>query len=132
MVFTPLLPGLTGSKMSASDIKSKIDLLDSKKEVEKKINSAYCKEGEVKDNGVLAFVEHFILPFKGKLKIERPEKFGGNKVYSEYKDLEKDFVKKDLHPMDLKQSVAKGLNDILEHVRKIFEKKEKLLKEAYP
>jgi tyrosyl-tRNA synthetase len=131
-VFTPLLPGLTGSKMSASDPKSKIDLLDSKKDVEKKVNSAYCKEGEVKDNGVLAFCEYFIFPFKGKLKVERSEKFGGNVGYKGYKELERDFVKKKLHPMDLKQSVAKEINGVLEPIRKRFEKEKKLMREAYP
>ena len=131
-VFTPLLPGLTGKKMSASDQSSKIDLLDSKKEVEDKIKKAYCKEGEKKDNGVLAFCEYFIFPYKGKMKVERPEKFGGNIEYLKYEDLEKDFIKKKLHPMDLKQSVAKEINDVLEPIRKVFEKKKNLIKEAYP
>ena len=131
-VFTPLLPGLTGSKMSASDEKSKIDLLDSKKDVEKKVNSAYCKEGELKDNGVIAFVEHFIFPSKGSLKIERPEKYGGDHEYTKFSSLKKDFVSKKLHPMDLKQAVAKELNSLLEPVRKKFEKRKDLLKEAYP
>tara|TARA_Y100000310_G_scaffold344495_1_gene457561 strand:+ start:4167 stop:5180 length:1014 start_codon:yes stop_codon:yes gene_type:complete len=131
-IFTPLLPGLTGTKMSASDEKSKIDLLDSKKDLAKKVNGAYCKEGELKDNGVIAFVQHFIFPFKGKLKIERPEKFGGDKTYTKFISLRNDFVDKKLHPMDLKQAVAKELNEFLEPVRKKFEKKEDLLREAYP
>ncbi|MAG52736.1 MAG: tyrosine--tRNA ligase [Nanoarchaeota archaeon] len=131
-VFTPLLPGLTGNKMSASDDKSKIDLLDTKKNIEKKINSAYCKEGEIKDNGIISFVENFIFPFKGSLKIERPSKFGGNKNYSKFSSLKKDFMAKKLHPMDLKQAVANELNELLEPVRKKFEKRKDLLKEAYP
>ena len=131
-VMTPLLPGLTGGKMSSSEIKSKIDLLDSEKEVERKINGAYCKEGEIKDNGVLAFVEYFLFPYKGKLKIERAKKFGGDLIYENYKELERDFVKKKLHPADLKNCVSRELSTLLEPVRKKFEKKEKLLKEAYP
>ncbi|MBU2639847.1 MAG: tyrosine--tRNA ligase [Nanoarchaeota archaeon] len=131
-VFTPMLPGLTGGKMSSSDTKSKIDLLDSEKEIEKKVNSAYCKEGEIKDNGVLAFVEHFIFPFKGKLEIKRPEKFGGDKNYHDFNVLKKDFIMKKLHPMDLKKAVANELNELLEPVRKKFSKREDLLKKAYP
>ena len=130
-VMTSLLPGLTGGKMSASDVKNKIDLLDSEKEIERKINSAYCKEGEINDNGVLAFCEYFLFPYKGKLKIERDKKFGGNVNYESYKELETDFVKKKLHPMDLKKSASRELNQTLEPVRKKFEKKEKLLREAY-
>ncbi|MBI2105563.1 tyrosine--tRNA ligase [Candidatus Woesearchaeota archaeon] len=131
-VMTPLLPGLTGGKMSASDEKSKIDLLDSKNEVEEKIKKAYCKEGEKKDNGILAFCEYFLFPYKNKLKIERAEKFGGNAIYEDYKELEKDFISKKLHPMDLKQAVSNELNNILDPIRKKFEKKKRLLEEAYP
>ena len=43
-----------------------------------------------------------------------------------------DFIKKKLHPQDLKQSVAKEINLILETIRKVFEKKKNLIKEAYP
>lgn len=131
-VFTPMLPGLTGGKMSSSDEKSKIDLLDDKKTLEKKINSAYCKEGEVKENGVLAFVEHFIFPFKGNLEIKRAEKFGGNKRYDKFEILKKDFASKKLHPLDLKSAVSRELNELLEPVREKFEKRKDLLKEAYP
>ncbi len=131
-VMTSLLPGLTGGKMSASDLKSKIDLLDSEKEIERKVNNAYCKEGEVKDNGILAFVEYFLFPYKGRLKIERAEKFGGDINYSSFNELKKDFVAKKLHPADLKRAVSREINNVLEPVRKKFEKKEKLLKEAYP
>lgn len=131
-VFTPLLPGLTGSKMSASEEKSKIDLLDSSKDIEKKVNSAFCKEGEVKDNGVLVFVEHFIFPYFGKLQIERNKKFGGNKNYHEFSDLKKDFVMKGLHPMDLKRAVSRELVGFLEIVRKKFGNRDDLLKKAYP
>ena len=131
-VMTPLLPGLTGGKMSASDEKSKIDLLDPENIVEEKIKKAYCKEGEKKDNGILAFCEYFLFPYKNKLKIERPEKFGGNVTYEDYKDLERDFISRKLHPMDLKQAVSAELNEVLDPIRKKFEKKKKLLKEAYP
>lgn len=131
-IMSPLLPGLTGSKMSASDEKSKIDLLDSKKDVEMKINSAYCKEGELKDNGVVAFVEYFLFPFKGKFKVERSKKFGGDVEYDNFNELKKDFINKSLHPMDLKQAVARELNEVLEPIRKKFEKRKDLLKEAYP
>jgi tyrosyl-tRNA synthetase len=66
------------------------------------------------------------------LKVERSEKFGGNVGYKGYKELERDFVKKKLHPMDLKQSVAKEINGVLEPIRKRFEKEKKLMREAYP
>ena len=55
-VMTPLIPGLIGKKMSASDAKSKIDLLDDEKVVKQKLNNAEMVEGNP-DNGVMAFLK---------------------------------------------------------------------------
>jgi tyrosyl-tRNA synthetase len=133
-----MIPGLSGGKMSSSDANSKIDLLDSEKEIKQKLNKAYCPEGIVEENGVLAITKYGIFPIlerkNEKFVIERPEKFGGNLEINNYEELEKIFVEKKLHPMDLKNSVAKEFVKILEPVRKHFETDEmqKLLKEAYP
>ncbi len=135
-VFNPMLPGLTGEKMSASVKKSKIDLLDSEEEVEMKINSAYCPKGIVEKNGVLAFVEHVIFPIKDNVNetflIERSQKFGGNLEYKNYSELVKDYRKGVLHPLDLKKAVAREINVLLKVVRKEFENKKELVKKAYP
>ena len=66
--------------------------------------------------------------------IERPADHGGNATYSNYEDLEKDFAAEKVHPGDLKASVEKYLNRLLDPVRKIFESPElqKLSKAAYP
>ncbi|MBD3354621.1 tyrosine--tRNA ligase [Candidatus Woesearchaeota archaeon] len=136
-VMTPLIPGLTASgKMSASEESSKIDLLDSEKDIKQKINSAYCPEGETQENGVLAFVKHVIFMIKEDKKekfiINRPEKWGGDLSYKNYKDLEKDYKEKKLHPMDLKQALAKEINELVNSVRKTMKNKESLIKKAYP
>merc|ERR1739838_848350 len=44
-LMNPMVPGLTGVKMSASEEDSKIDLLDDSKTVKKKIANAFCEEG---------------------------------------------------------------------------------------
>ncbi|KAN0060125.1 hypothetical protein ACQY0O_008099 [Thecaphora frezii] len=67
-----MVPGLKGSKMSSSDAGSKIDFLDSPKEVTKKINDAVCAEGVVEDNGVLAFVRAVLFPI-ARLRVESAE-----------------------------------------------------------
>lgn len=132
-VMTPLIPGLTASgKMSASEKSSKIDLLDSEKDIKKKINSAYCPEGEIKENGVLAFVKHVIFMIKEDFIINRPEKWGGDLSYKNYKELEKDYKEKKLHPMDLKQALAKEINELVKPIRKAVKGKESLIKKAYP
>ena len=134
-VMTPLIPGLIGKKMSASDPKSKIDLLDDPKAVEDKINDAYCPEGVVEDNGVLAFAKYVIMVLKKdareKFIVERPQKFGGNLEFSDYEELEKIFVEKKLHPLDLKKAVAKEINKLLKPFQKNKEELRKLAREAY-
>jgi len=67
------VPGLTGGKMSASEEESKIDLLDSKAQVKKKLGKAFCEEGNIGNNGVLAFAKHVLFPLsdnKGTLSNE--------------------------------------------------------------
>lgn len=136
-IMTPLIPALTaGGKMSSSDKKSKIDLLDDPKEVKSKLNSAFCPEGVVEENGIMIFCKYVLMTIKQdnneKLVINRPEKYGGNLEFSTYQELEEAFVSKQLHPMDLKMAVADEMNKLLEPVRKAMEGKEKLIKEAYP
>jgi len=134
-LMTPMIPGLTGKKMSASEESSKIDLLDDKEDVEKKINSAFCPQGEVEDNGVLAFLKYVIIPIKndkGKsFLIERPEKFGGNIDYKDYSNLENDYKNNKIHPLDLKKALAREVNILLDPIRKGFKDKN-LVKKAYP
>jgi len=135
-VMTPMLPGLQGQKMSSSEKKSKIDLLDSPEDVKKKMNSAVCPAGDVKDNGAMAFMKYVIMVIKEDKKeefiVERPEKFGGNISYKDYKTLEKDFIDKKLHPEDLKKAMAKEINKMLDPIRKRMEDKKDIIKKGYP
>jgi len=135
-IFAPLLTGLTGGKMSASEKGSKIDLLDDEKTIKDKMKNAYCPAGEIKNNGVLEHLKYLIFPVlksnDKKFVVDRPEKWGGNLVYSEYCEAEKDYLSGDLHPLDLKMAIAKELYDILEPIRKRFEDKKELIKRAYP
>ncbi len=135
-IMTPMLPGIDGGKMSASEAGSKIDLLDDEMTVAAKINKAYCPEGDLTDNGILVFMKYVLMALKeGKgeaFLVERPEKFGGNAEYKNYADLEKDFVGKKLHPEDLKKALAGELVKILAPVREAMAGKKDLIKEAYP
>jgi tyrosyl-tRNA synthetase len=119
----PMVPGLQGSKMSASDPDSKIDILDDPKTVEKKIKKAFCEEGNVESNGILSFLQYAIFPIishsdiLSEFVIQRPEKYGGNSSYSDFEKLKDDFANKLVHPGDLKASTAKLLNSILDPIR---------------
>ena len=134
-VMTPLIPGLIGKKMSASDPKSKIDLLDDEKSVQEKVRGAYCEEGKLEDNGVMAFLKLVIMTLKQdkkeKFVIERPAKFGGNISFSSYEELEQAFLNKKIHPLDLKNGLAKEINALLEPFRKNKVKLDKIAMEAY-
>jgi tyrosyl-tRNA synthetase len=133
-IFTPLLPGLTGGKMSASIPESKIDLLDEEAILKKKVGKAFCPAKQVEGNGVLAFFQAVIFPVlerKNKtLIIKRPEKFGGNLEFKTYNELENAY-KKGLHPMDLKGAFSEFLIETLNPIRKDFSKQKVLLKKAY-
>jgi len=135
-VMTPLVPGLIGKKMSASDERSKIDLLDDEATVQKKVEGAYCEEGTVEDNGVLAFLKYVVMVLKqdhgGQLVVERPAKFGGPVSFASYDALEEAYAAKKIHPMDLKSVVAKEVNALLTPFRKRHAGLLRLAKEGYP
>ncbi|XP_063715886.1 tyrosine--tRNA ligase, cytoplasmic-like [Symsagittifera roscoffensis] len=144
-LMNPMVPGLTGGKMSSSDPNSKLDILDSASAVKKKIAKSFCEEGETENNGVLQFAKHVIYPLIGKsgspfeaetgFTIKRPEQFGGDKVYPTFEQLSSDFAQKLLHPGDLKTNVERYLNVLLDPIRKQFEESvelKKLVAKAYP
>ncbi|MDP2629035.1 MAG: tyrosine--tRNA ligase [Nanoarchaeota archaeon] len=130
-IMNPMIRGLVGKQMSSSIESTKIDLLNTEDEVKRKINNAECVSGNP-DNGIMALLKYliFIIKDNKELIIERPEKYGGNLVYKNYKELEKDFVSKKLHPLDLKNAVAKEINSLLREFRKDKKLKE-LHQEAY-
>jgi len=130
-----LLPGLSApafdpkvfqTKMSKSDPKSGILIHDSDDEIRTKIGKGWCEEGNIKDNPMLEISKHVIFHEFDEMKVERPEKFGGNIEYSEYSQLESDFGAKKLHPTDLKQTVANHLIKIIGPIRDKLELKEEL------
>jgi tyrosyl-tRNA synthetase len=135
-VFAPLLSGLTGGKMSASDEGSKIALTDDDDAVAEKIQGAYCPAGEVEDNGVLEYLRYLVFPVLAErdepLVVERPEEYGGDLTYAEYDDLEADFVSGELHPADLKPAAADAISAVIDPVRDRLLAEPELLAEAYP
>lgn len=113
-------------KMSKSKPDSAIFMTDTTEDIKRKINKAYCLEGDIKENPVLEYCKYIIFESFDRLhistfNIERPEKFGGNLSFQTYEDLESTFEKKLLHPMDLKGAVVKYLDQLLQPVRKHFE-----------
>jgi tyrosyl-tRNA synthetase len=114
------------SKMSKSLPDTAIFVHDSPELITEKLQKAYCPEKEIKLNPVIDIVKNIILRDQEKeYVIERPKKFGGEIVFTNFKELQDSYRKGDLHPMDLKKSVAKTLVEMLEPARKYFEKNPK-------
>jgi len=123
---------LSELKMSKSKPDSCVFIHDSPEEIKRKINKAFCMEKETEFNPILDWIKYLIFrDANSKLEIKRPEKFGGNIEYNSYEDLENDFRKGKIHPLDLKNAVANCLIEILKPAREHFEKPEtkKMLRE---
>jgi len=135
-VFAPLLSGLSGGKMSASDAGSKVNLTDDAEAVEEKIGGAYCPAGEVEDNGVLEYLHHLVFPVlevrDEPFVVTRPEEYGGDLTYESYDGVEDDFVSGELHPADLKPAAAAAISGVIDPVRERLLDEPELLAEAYP
>lgn len=136
-LMNPMVPGLTGGKMSASEEDSKIDLLDNPANVKKKLKKAFCEPGNITDNGILSFTKFVVFPLmknNESFKISRPAEYGGDLEFSNFEDLENAFAKQEIHPGDLKASVEAAINRLLDPIQAIFKdpKLQELAKKAYP
>jgi len=118
-IHTPILIGLDGTKMSSSK-DNFISVDDTGEEIHRKFKKAYCKIGDLENNPILAILRYHIFPRYETVVIERPEKFGGNLIYTSYYEMETDFVAEKVHPMDLKNAAAKYINQILVSVRNVL------------
>ncbi len=129
-VMTPLVASLKGaeSKMSASLPDTHIKVYDSETQIREKVSRAYCLAGDA-NNAVLHIAKFIVFTLNGKMKIERPEKFGGDVVFESYAEIEEAFIGKKLHPADLKKAVAEELVEIFAPARKFFDSHKDILEE---
>ena len=97
-LMNPMVPGLAGGKMSASDPDSKLDLLDSPDILKKKIKKAFAVPKEVEGNGMISFVQYVLLPVsalkhgQGRFVVERREGEGEPLVYESIEALKADYM----------------------------------------
>jgi len=109
-------------KMSKSKPDSCIFIHDSPEDIMRKIKNAFCPAGEAEFNPVLDWIKSIVFMNKeARLNVDRPEKYGGNKGYSSYAEVETDFMEGKLHPQDMKNAVAEKIVEILEPARTHFE-----------
>jgi tyrosyl-tRNA synthetase len=121
-------------KMSKSMPDSAIFMTDPEDVIARKINGAYCPEGDATNNPVLEYCRYIIFELlkegKKPFNIDRPQKYGGPVSFETYAELEKTFREKRLHPMDLKKATGYYMNALLEPVRGRLEKNVKAKKLA--
>ncbi|MCI4439065.1 tyrosine--tRNA ligase [archaeon] len=113
---------VVASKMSKSQPWTAIFIHDSEKQIREKLLKAWCPEKQAEMNPVLELAKYIIFHEKKEFLVERPDKYGGDIVFSSYEALEKEYIEGKLHPMDLKLSVAREISSIIDPIRRYFER----------
>ncbi|KAI5467655.1 tyrosyl-tRNA synthetase, class Ib [Mariannaea sp. PMI_226] len=139
-LLNPMVPGLQGGKMSASDQDSKIDLLDAPEVVTKKIRKALCVPKEIEENGMLAFVEFVLLPASGlrgnrEFIVTRERDGLEPLVYSNIQQMHDDYKNDVLTPQLLKPAVAQAINSLLAPIQEAYQASpewQEIALKAYP
>ncbi|MDD3933705.1 tyrosine--tRNA ligase [Methanoculleus sp. UBA303] len=110
-IHTPIISGLDGKKMSSS-AGNVISVADSGEDIRQKMKKAFCPP-EVENNPVLQILQYHVFPRTGAVTIRRPAKFGGDREFAVYEDLERAYAAGEIHALDLKSAAADHLIDIL-------------------
>lgn len=125
-----------GGKMSASDRKTKIDLLDSEEEIKKKCNKAFAVDGQIEENGMMDLFRYIIFQMPQILKIgvtvKRPDTYGGNIHFNTYEEMARSYADKAVASVDLKGALGDYISEILRPLReKIHSEYPELVRNAY-
>jgi len=115
--------GIIEVKMSKSRPESAIFIHDTPEEIRKKIKKAYCPPREIELNPIIDLARYIVWPYlerNGKAFEMTNLKTGGTKVYDKLENLEREYEKGEIHPLDLKNAIAEYLIEILEPARKYF------------
>ena len=109
-------------KMSKSKPETAIFMTDSKEDIARKFKKAYCPEGKEEDNPVLEYARYIVFEKFDEIIIRRNEKFGGDLKIKNYEGLRDLYIKKQIHPLDLKNTIAEYIDILIDPVRKHFSK----------
>ncbi|KAK0727950.1 putative tyrosyl-tRNA synthetase, cytoplasmic [Lasiosphaeria miniovina] len=141
-LMNPMVPGLAGGKMSSSDIKSKIDLRDDAETIRKKVAKAHCNPRATEGNGILAFIQHALLPHSellsadGKASIEVALKDQTEATtFHSFPKVVAVYESDSLAPQLAKKIVQDGLAKLTESIRRGFDADQEwqeIARPAYP
>jgi tyrosyl-tRNA synthetase len=140
-VHTPLIGSLKGgermdpveAKMSKSDPNAAVTLSDPPAEVARKLQKAFCPK-QAEGNPVLEIFRYLLFEGRGgrPLTVEREARFGGDRTYAAYGELEAEYLSGALHAGDLKAACARELSSLTEPIRVRLEARPELMAWAAP
>jgi len=102
-----IMQGIDGKRKMSKSFGNTINLDETQESLETKIRKAYCAAGEVDVNPILGWYKALLFPV-----LDRPLSFG-TKEFSDYPQLEKAWIGKEITPQELKRSVVRDLADLL-------------------
>ncbi|MEM1885729.1 MAG: tyrosine--tRNA ligase, partial [Candidatus Jordarchaeales archaeon] len=114
---------MISSKMSKSVPESAIFIHDSREEIWRKIRNAFCPPKVVEGNPVMDLMEKIIFEKFKEVTVERKGKEA--LTFTSYSELKEAYVKGEIHPLDLKEAVARYLDEIISPIRRHFEEDKK-------
>jgi len=120
-VHMPLLHGLDGAAKMSSSKGNFIAIDDEPATIEEKVKKAFCPPKIAKDNPIIEYAEHIVLPVVGRFRISREVRHGGPLEIEGAGEIRKLYATGKLHPTDLKAAVGAALVQVLEPVRRYFE-----------
>jgi tyrosyl-tRNA synthetase len=123
------LDTMISAKMSKSKPRTAIFIHDDAQTIQDKLARAWCPEGSAELNPVLELVRYIVFHDFKEFHVERPSKFGGPVTYYSYEEVEGAYVRRDLHPADLKRSTADYVDKVVADLRKKFEGHKRRLEE---
>ena len=139
-LMNPMIPSInskTGEKMSSSEPNSKIGLLDTTKEIKKKINKGFLEESNT-DCGLFKILELIVVPsleLRGETKFisNRDEKWGGKLEFSSFEEIKTQYQVNKIAPQDIKLGLSDYIDSLVKPIREKFEEPEmkELFNRAY-
>jgi tyrosyl-tRNA synthetase len=108
------------AKMSKSKPQGAIFIHDSPEEIESKVKGALCPPKATEFNPVLELARYVLFRERREPLEIVNRKTGSRRTFSAYRELEDAYAKGEVHPLDLKLTVAEELAKLLEPAYKYF------------
>lgn len=123
-IHTPILADLeTGVGKMSSSSGVTISMEDTRETITEKVTDAFCpptrdpepdEEGNERENPVLQLFQYHVFPRFETVRVERPEKYGGDVSFSGYGGFAEAVEAGELHPADAKAALVEYLDRLIE------------------